>query len=143
MSTLGMFTVLGVAAIAGLVWWMLKRRSADQLDALLKQRHNSSKIAGMADYVEGMQHIPVVLALGESSVSYENIDLQAQLDIARIEEVEYDDELATGKDVPNGRVLRLRSHGHAFEFILPKSEAERWAAQLPAHRMENPSRAHA
>jgi hypothetical protein len=143
MSTLGMFTVLGVAAVAGLVWWMLKRRSEERLDALLKQRNGSSKIAGMADYVEGMQHIPVVLALGESAVSYENFDLQAQLDIARIEEVEYDDELATGKDVPNGRVLRLRSHGRAFEFILPKVEADRWASQLPAHRMENPSRLHA
>ena len=143
MPALEVVTLFGLAAIAGLVWWMMKRRTDGRIDLLLKQRAGNARLAGRADLVEGMQHIPVVMAIDDSLLTYENEDLQAQLELGRIEEVEYDDELSTGKDVPNGRVLRLRSHGRAFEFILTKPEADKWASQLPAHRMQSQPRAHA
>ena len=61
--------------------------------------------------------------------------LQASIDLSVIEEVEYDDELATGRSVPDGhRALRLRSHGAAFEFIMPAAEALKWQAALPGRQ---------
>lgn len=142
MSPTTVVTLFGLVAVAALVWFMVKRRSDGRIDVLLKRRASGAHLAGKADYVEGMQHIPVIMAINDSMLTYENEDLQAELELGRIEEVEYDDELSTGKDVPNGRVMRLRSHGRAFEFILSNSEADKWVSKLPPHRMENASRAH-
>jgi hypothetical protein len=125
-------TVLGVVVLAGLVWFFIRTLSHDRLDAIIKKRMATAKLVTPADYVEGGTHIPVALALDEKCLYYENVDLQASLDLDRIEEVEYDDELATGGDV-HGRVLRLRSHGHTFEFILDNPTAARWSAVLPQH----------
>ena len=135
MSMLPVLDVLGVVLVAGLVWYLVARHTADQLKTIEQQRRAESKLVGRADFVEGMQHFPVVLSLTDRDLKYENHDLQAQLDLERIEEVEYVHELATGKDVPNGTVLRLRSHGHTFEFIVDKTAADQWVVALPAHRM--------
>jgi hypothetical protein len=32
-------------------------------------------------------------------------------------------------------VLRLRSHGRAFEFVLDNAAAQSWCQRLPPHRM--------
>ena len=135
--------ILVVAAVV-LVAVYLKMRQRDHLDVMLKKRAPSSKLVSRADYAEGMEHIPVALALTNDTFYYENPDLEASFDLARVDEIEYDDELATGKNVDaNARVLRLRSHGAAFEFVLSKEDAAKWAAALPARRMGEPAAARA
>ena len=127
--------ILVVAAVV-LVAVYLKMRQRDHLDVMLKKRSGSSKLVGRADYMEGMEKIPVALALTDDTFYYENPDLEASFELSRVDEIEYDDELATGKTVAdNCRVLRLRCHGAAFEFILTKEDAAKWAAALPARRM--------
>lgn len=131
-------TVLIVVAVV-LVVVYLKMRQRDQLDVFLKKRQATSKLVSRADYMEGMERIPVVVALTGDTFYYENPDLEASFELARVDEIEYDDELATGKNMPETcRVLRLRSHGAAFEFLLEKAEAAKWAAALPARRIGEP-----
>lgn len=138
MSSIGIITVVGLAVIVILAVFFVKNRANDQLKEIMTRRKASSKLVSRAEYVEGMEHIPVAISLSDSAVFYENADLQAQLDLSRIDEVEYDNELAFGKEVPEGKVLRLRSHGQAFEFILDNSSAQQWLSSLPAHRMDEP-----
>ena len=136
MSTMGIITLVGVVALAGLLWFFLRTRSHDQLAGLMEKRRAGSKIVSEADYIEGMQKIPVAMALTGDTFYYENPDLQASFELARIDEVEYDTELATGRSVDEGhRALRLRSHGATFEFILPIAESKKWESALPARRI--------
>jgi len=63
------------------------------------------------------------------------------VELRHIDEVEYDDETATGRSVV-GKALRLRAHGHAFEFLLDQGTARQWEQLLPPHRLdEAPARA--
>lgn len=128
-------TVIGVVVLAVLIWFFLRTRSQDLLAEMMEKRRGSSRVVSRADYVEGMQVIPVAISLSDSNLFYENSDMQASFELARIEEVEYDDELATGRSVSEGsRALRLRSHGTAFEFVMPAAEIAKWQAALPARR---------
>ena len=128
-------TVIGVVVLAVLIWFFLRTRSQDLLAEMMEKRRGSSRVISRADYVEGMQVIPVAISLSDSSLYYENTDMQASFELARIDEVEYDDELATGRAVTEGsRALRLRSHGTAFEFVMPAAEMAKWQAALPARR---------
>jgi hypothetical protein len=142
MSLLGILTAVGLVAMAVLVWLYLKFRSHDVLEAIAVKRRASSKIVTEGCYVEGLEKIPVVLALTDDSFFYENADLQASLDITQIDEIEYDDETATGHAVAPGRALRLRSHGHCFEFILSMADANKWESIFTPHR-QNASHARA
>jgi hypothetical protein len=135
MGTLGWITIIGLVAVVILFVVFRKRRSLDVVEELVSKRRPTAKIANPADFVQGLERLPVALALTESVLFYENADLQANLELKRIDEVEYDDELAIGKAIANGRVLRLRSHGQTFEFILPPAEAQKWASLLPPHRL--------
>ena len=48
----------------------------------------------------------------------------------------YAEDLATGRTLEeNSRVLRLRSHGAAFEFVMDRNETEKWRAALPPRRL--------
>ena len=87
-----------------------------------------------------MQKYQVALSLTATAIYYQNPDLDASFDLKDIEEVEYDDELATGRAVTHGcRALRLRSHGHTFEFILQPADCSQWMAVLPAHHADEPA----
>lgn len=136
--SLPVLTMIGLVVLAALVVLFIRTRSNDQIEALVNKHKSGAKVATKAELIEGMNHIPVAIVMNGGEIQYENLDLQAKLEIARIDEVEYDNELATGTHVNSGRVLRLRSHGHAFEFILDSAAAERWATVLPAHRMNEP-----
>lgn len=136
MSMLEILVLVGIAAVVVLIAMFLKMRQRDHVDAILKKRQPTSKLTSRADYMEGMEKIPVALALTGDTFYYENPDLEASFDLSRIDEVEYDDELATGKTVDDRCcVLRLRSHGAAFEFVLEKADAEKWKAALPPRRL--------
>jgi hypothetical protein len=142
MSVIG-YLVL-VAAVVVLAAVYLKMRQRDHLDVIMKKRQPTSKLVNRADYMEGMETIPVVLALTSDTFHYENPDLEASFELARIDEIEYEDELATGKTVgANCRVMRLRSHGAAFEFVMEKADAAKWVAALPPHRIGEPAAAQA
>jgi len=138
MRLLEVLSVAGVVVVAGLVWFYLRNQTHSRMRHILEKRKGSSKVATLADYVEGMEHIPVAVALSDTTFFYENADLQAEMDLSRLDEVEFDDELSTGKEVEHGKVMRLRSHGRVFEFILDAASATEWAAKLPSHRMGEP-----
>jgi hypothetical protein len=135
-------TVVGLMALAGLVAVYLKLRQRDQIAAILQKRQPTSKLVSRADYMEGAESIPVAVSLTGDTFYYENADLEASFDLSRIDEVEYDDELATGRSIPDTcRALRLRSHGAVFEFVMDKAEAAKWAGVLPTRRLGEPTAA--
>jgi hypothetical protein len=141
MPGLGTVTVVGLVVLAALIWVFMRMRMKDQLDELMAKRRGSCRIVSRAHFLEGIEKIPVALALDNETVYYENADLQATLDLGHIVEVEYDDETATGHSVA-GKALRLRSHGHAFEFMLDQATARQWEQLLPPRRVDQmPARA--
>src|SRR5689334_21705721 len=135
MPWLGTVTVVGLVVLVALVVLFLRIRMKDLVDEYVRRRTASSRVASRADFVEGIERIPVALALTDDTLFYENPDLQASLELQRIEEVEYDDETATGHHVA-GKALRLRSHGHTFEFLLDLETARKWQTALPPHRLD-------
>ena len=144
MTGVGTLTLVGLVVLAVLIVVFLKVRQKDLLGALMQKRQATSKIVSRADYVEGMQTIPVALSMTADTLHYENPDLEASFELARIDEVEYSDELATGKMVAdNCSVLRLRSHGAAFEFVMDRAECKKWMAVLPPRTTDNRPSAHA
>lgn len=124
-------TVVGLAVLAVLVVLYLQLRRKDVLGALMDKRRVSSKLVTRADYVEGREQIPVALSITADSLYYENPEMEASFELSRLDEIEYADDLATGRDVHGCRVLRLRSHGAAFEFLLDKADCDKWMAVLP------------
>jgi len=133
--TLTVVTVVGLVVLAALVWLYLRMRSKDVLDEIIARRRATSRLANRAVFVEGLEEFPVVLSLSGDTISYENADLEAKLDLSHIEEVEYDDETATGHAV-DGKALRLRSHGHTFEFVVDAATAQQWQSVLPPRRLD-------
>ena len=142
MSGLATLTVVGVIVLAVLVVVFLKMRQRDMLGAIMEKRRPNSTLVSRADYVEGAETIPVALALSGDTFYYENPDMEASFELSRIDEIEYSDELMTGKNHDEScRVLRLRSHGTAFEFLLPRAECKKWEAALPPRTLGSVARA--
>lgn len=134
--SIGTLTVVGVVVLAVLVWFLMRMRRQDELTALMEKRRAGARMVARAEYVEGLERMPVALALTDDAFYYENADLQASFELPRIEEVEYDDELATGKHLHQGeQVMRLRSHGAIFEFVLPSGDSAKWQAALPPRQL--------
>ena len=127
-------TIVGLVVLVALIWILMRMRTKDLLEEKMARRRGSSRLVSRADLVEGMERIPVALALTSETIYYENPDLDASLDLKQIEEVEYDNETATGQ-VLDGNALRLRSHGHTFEFVLDPDSTGKWRAMLPARRL--------
>ena len=135
MPSVGIITVVGLVVLAALIVLFVRTRSKDLLDEILNKRRNTSKLVSRADYIEGLERMPVALALTDDTFYYENPDFQALFELRTIDEIEYDDELATGRPVEHGcRALRLRSHGTTFEFVLAPDVCAKWMAALPPRR---------
>jgi len=138
MPGLGTLTVIGIVVLAALVVIFLKVRQKDLIGAMMEKRRPSAKLVSRAEYIEGAEKIPVALALTADSFYYENPDLEASFELNRLDEVEYSDELSTGRSVHAGcKVLRLRSHGTTFEFELDKGDCAKWMAAFPPHTYGN------
>lgn len=138
--SLATMTVVGLIAAAVLVWFLFRTLAKDRLAAILEKRRASSVLVTRGEYVEGLDTMPVALALTRDAFFYENADLEASFELDRVDEIEYDTELATGRPVPAGvKALRLRSHGTTFEFLLPATDAEKWTAALPPRRLGRPT----
>ena len=132
--TLALATIIGLVVLVALAWIFIRLRSKDHLEEMIAKRSASVKLISRANYVEGLERIPVALSLGNDAIFYENPDLEAKLEIRQIEEVEYDDETATGQSV-QGKALRLRSHGHTFEFVVDSATAQKWQSMLPVKHL--------
>jgi hypothetical protein len=136
MPELATLTLVGLVVLAVLVVIFLKVRRKDLVGAFVEKRRPTSKLASRAEYVEGVEKIPVALSLTEDAIYYENPDLEASFELDRIEEIEYSEDLSTGRNHDaSSEVLRLRSHGATFEFLLEKPECKKWMAALPARRI--------
>ncbi len=126
------FLLLAAGLIVVFLGWNLYRRfAADRLAELNERRRGSSRMVGRGEFVDGNRHLDVALAVTESTLFYENGDMQASLDLQWIREVEYDDELATGSPIAGAKVLRLRSDSQTFEFVVPNDSVTRWQIVLP------------
>ena len=135
---LGTITVIGLIVLAVLVAVLFRARRQDQISGMLEKRKGSAIAASRAEFSAGRDRMPVALSLTPETLHYENPDLEASIDVARIDEVEYDDELVTGHSVPEGsRVMRLRSHGTALEFVLGATDVGKWQQALPPRRMDD------
>jgi hypothetical protein len=138
---MGLITVIGIVVAAGLIAVLMKFLAKDKIDAVLAKRKSSTVLGSAAEYVEGPQHIEVGLSIDKDTIHYENADISAHFDLKNIEEVVYDDDLATGARA-SGVVLRLRSHGHTFEFVMTPEEMAKWKKVLPPHRADEPGEVH-
>ena len=135
-------TMLGVVVAAALIFLLIRFLAHDKIEAILKKRRASAVLATPAEFVEGPTHLEVALILEGEKLHYENPDMQAFLELKNLEEVEYDDDLMTGGRKVEGDVLRIRSHGHTFEFVIAKAEIGKWKQKLPAHRIGEPGNVH-
>ena len=124
--------LLGGVVVAYLGWSLYRRFGADRLAQFIERRRGGSRIVGRGEFVDGNRHLDVALAVTDSTLFYENSDMQASLELRWIREIEYDTELATGGAVTGGRVLRLRSDSQTFEFVVPNESATRWQLALPS-----------
>lgn len=123
---------LAALVVAGFLGRNLYRRfAADAIAGFTETRRASSILVSRGEFVDGNRHLEVALALTESTLFYENADMQASLDLEWIREIEYDTELATGAAPSAGRVLRLRSKSQAFEFVVANDDIARWHELLP------------
>lgn len=129
-----MVTLLWIAAIVALAllgWKLYGRLGTSRIAAFNDRRRTASRVVSPGMFVDGNRHLPVALAVTQSTFFYENSDLEASLDLEWVREVEYDTELATGLAVAAGKVLRLRSDSQTFEFILPVDAVALWQTMLP------------
>ena len=142
MPGLAAMTIGGVIVLAVLVVAFLKIRRRDLLAAIVEKRRGTSKLVSRGEYVEGAETMPVALALTDDTFYYENPDLEASFELARIDEIEYADDLLTGKNHRDGcTVLRIRSHGQTFEFLIDKPDCQKWQTALPERRLGPVARA--
>lgn len=132
-------SLAAVIAIALLGWNLYRRFGADRIGELNERRRLTSRIVSRGELVDGNRHVPVALALTQSTFHYESAGMEASIDLQWVREIEYDNELATGRVVEGGKVLRLRSNSQTFEFVLPKDVVPRWHLLLPPRRGAEPS----
>ncbi len=135
MPSLEIVTAVGVVVLVVLIWVFVRLRGKDHVEEVLARHRGTARVCSRACLLEGMEQIPIALVLTADAIDYENADLQASIELPLIEEIEYDDETATGHTVA-GKVLRLRAHNHVFEFTIDLATAKQWEAALPARRID-------
>lgn len=131
-------SVAAVAVVGFLCWNLYRRFGADRIEAFTATRRPTSLLVSRGEFHDGSRTMEVALALTGSTFFYENADMQASIDLEFVHEIEYDTSLSTGIDVLAGKVLRLRCHSQAFEFVIPNDMAARWQTMLPARGMAEP-----
>ncbi len=137
-----MFVWISLAALVVAVflgWNLYRRFGADRIAAFNEKRRATSKLVSRGEFVDGNRHLEVALAVTQSTFFYENVDMQASLDLQFVREIEYDTELATGTVPPAGKVLRLRTNSQTFEFVIPGDMVARWHMMLPPRGSVSPA----
>lgn len=132
MLTLTIIVAAAVLVVLGLN--LIKRFGSDRIQHFMDSRRASSRLVSRGELIDGSRHLLVSLALNGSAIYYENSDMQASLELQWVEEVEYEDDLVTGRYIGKGKILRLRCFSQAFEFLIPTAVLQQWKTMLPAHR---------
>jgi len=127
-------SVVALVVIVVLAWNLYQRVGASRLDAIANKRRSSSRTVTSGEFVDGNRHLKVALALTSTDLYYENADMKAYLDLRWVQEVEYDTCLATGHEITDGKVLRIRCYSQVFEFVLPGKVVPTWYLMLPPRR---------
>ncbi len=131
-------SLVAVFVVGALGWNLYRRLGADRIEALTAKRRATSRMVSRGEFVDGNRHLEVALAVTQSTFFYENSEMQASIDLQWVREIEYDTELSTGTVPATGKVLRLRTHGQTFEFVLPNDVVARWHMMLPPRRAMAP-----
>lgn len=132
------YVVVAIVVVAAIAFFFAQRSAHSAVDKLVRKHRENSIITHKAIFMEGRERIPVALSLMKDSIIYQNPDIDARLDLDRIDEVEYDDETSTGISKEGHSILRARSHGHVFEFMVTDDECKEWREHLHSHRMDEP-----
>lgn len=111
---------------------IVKQFSTDRFDALAENLRGSSRVVSRCQFIDGDRRRDVLLALTDSTFIYQSSDGQSSFERQWIREVEYENELATGKSVGSDTVLRLRCFSRTFEFVLSPQVFREWQVLLPA-----------
>jgi hypothetical protein len=129
-----LWLVPAAIAVILLVRVLVKRMASNRIRVFTERRRASSLLATRGELVDGNRHMDVALSLTDSLLIYENPDFEGKLDRTTIHEVEYENELATGQPVYDGKVMRLRCFSKTFEFVIPANHMREWQTVMPAHR---------
>jgi hypothetical protein len=124
----------GVVIVVVLGWNLVRRFGNDRIGALMEARRATSRFVGRGELIDGNRHLDVALAVTQSTLFYENADMQASVDLQWVREIEYDSVLATGAAPPAGKVLRLRLDSRVLEFVIAADVMPRWHLLLPPRR---------
>lgn len=138
LEVLFVIVVVSIVVIAAIIWIVQSQRSSKKIDEMIKKRKPSAILSHRATFMEGREKLSVALTLTKKTIYYENADFDARLDLEQIDEVEYDSETTTGLSQEGHRILRLRTHGHTFEFIVPTAELKQWEEHLASHHLDEP-----
>src|SRR5437868_5176357 len=87
---------------------IVKQFAVDRFDTLAANLQGSSRVVSRCQFIDGDRRRDVLLALTDSTFIYQSSDGQSSFERQWIREVEYENELATGKSVGSDTVLRLR-----------------------------------
>lgn len=139
MPSLNWMLFIELPLLAILVWLLAKVHAAGLLTRFNDGRRGSSRLVGRGELIDGSRHIPVALALSDSTFFYENDDIRASLGLEHVREVEYESESSTGTMADGGKFLRFRCFSQVFEFLIRDDEVARWETVLPAHRRGEPA----
>lgn len=132
MSPATWFVIVGAIGVL-LVFSVFKQFGTDRFDALAERLREKSRLVSRGKLVDGTRRKDVLLALTDSTFIYESSDGQSSFDRQWIRDVEYEDQLSTGKSVGADKVLRLRCFSRTFEFVLSPQVFHEWEAILPAY----------
>jgi hypothetical protein len=111
---------------------IVKQFSVDRFDALAERLRGSSRVVSRCKFIDGDRRRDVLLALTDSTFIYQSSEGQSSFERQWIREVEYENELSTGKSVGADTVLRLRCFSRTFEFVLSPQVFREWQILLPA-----------
>ena len=126
--------LIAAAVVAILLVRQLYRYAGPARIAAFKAaRRSTSRMVGSARLVLGTRRRAVGLAVTDKTLLYERPGLRASIDLDTVLAIEYDTALATGVEVRDGRVLRLRRTGGTIELVLPREDVSNWYMVLPPH----------
>lgn len=129
------FLIVAAIALAVLGWNLYRRLGADRIEKFMARRRTTARMVSRGEFVDSGRHVPVALAVTDSTFFYENTAMQATLDLQWVREIEYATSLTTGTAVTGGKVLRLRCYNQTFEFVLANDVVARWHMMMPPRRV--------
>ena len=107
--------------LAALGWWVWQRSRRDQ---------RTRGLCSRARLIDGPDPIPVSITLQRSRIEFFNAQFARTVRLDTVEAVEYMSDLVTG-DIADGALMRVKSRGHDFDFVMDTAAATEWSRALP------------